>query len=213
MKAKTSRALFIQFAKTPRLGRVKTRMQPQLSESQSLALHCRLVACTYDILIESALASHELWITEQADSGFFAGLKPQPKLVMQQGENLGERMQYAFVEGLKHHQAVVLVGSDCPRLTKHLLSQALEALQGGASCVLGPAFDGGYVLMGLTQTDELLFSDVSWGSDQVLIQTRDRLRQLSWQWEELEAQPDIDRPEDLVHLEGLNQYEEFILIY
>ena len=59
---------------------------------------------------------------------------------------------------------------------------------------------GGYVLLGLKRTDTRLFEAVNWGSDKVLAQTRERLRQMRWGWHEMPALWDIDRPEDFARL-------------
>ena len=42
-----------------------------------------------------------------------------------------------------------------------------------------------------------IFDGVEWGSERVLEQTRQRLRQESIEWIELPALTDIDRPEDI----------------
>ncbi|HEX6827432.1 MAG TPA: hypothetical protein VF104_00480, partial [Burkholderiales bacterium] len=45
-----------------------------------------------------------------------------------------------------------------------------------------------------------LFDDVSWGSADVMEQTRAQLRRLGWNWAELPALWDLDRPRDLERL-------------
>ncbi|RLA31853.1 MAG: glycosyltransferase, partial [Gammaproteobacteria bacterium] len=66
--------------------------------------------------------------------------------------------------------------------------------------VLGPAEDGGYVLIGVRRLSPVLFEGVDWGSDRVLRQTRARLTALGWRWHELRMLWDVDRPEDLMRL-------------
>lgn len=205
--------LLIQFARVPELGKVKTRMQPYLSVEQSLLLHCRMVSETYKTLVQSQLATVELWSSGSQSPGFFNDLEPSPCLREQKGVDLGMRMHHALSDGLRRYKAVVLVGSDCPFITEQVLRQALEALSVGSDCVLGPATDGGYVLIGLTQASVQLFKDVTWGSNKVLEQTRTHLRQLSWTWHELEPLSDIDKPKDLNQITFLKQYEDLILTY
>jgi rSAM/selenodomain-associated transferase 1 len=199
-------ALLIQFAKAPEIGKVKTRMQPHLTAQQCLSLHCRLVIHTYHTLTQSCLAPLELWTAGEDESQFFEGLKPMPGLREQYGADLGLRMHYALLAGLQRYEAVVLVGSDCPFLTEDVLRQALEALSGDVDCVLGPATDGGYVLIGVTRSHEELFEGVSWGTAQVLEQTRLRLDKLAWRWLELTPLADIDTPEDLNLITSWKQY-------
>jgi hypothetical protein len=94
----------------------------------------------------------------------------------------------------------VLVGTDCPALTADYLAQAFALLDGGADAVVGPAEDGGYILIGLRRTDKRLFDGVAWGTASVLDETRARLAALGWSWQELETLWDVDRPEDLERL-------------
>ena len=63
--------------------------------------------------------------------------------------------------------------------------------------VIGPAADGGYVLLGLSKFSPELFRDISWGSEQVLTQTQKKLDNLDWSYHELAIMHDIDRPEDV----------------
>lgn len=200
-------ALLIQFAKAPEPGKVKTRMQPQLTAEQSLSLHCRLVKRTYQTLVHSAVATVELWTSGGDRCQFFRDLEPRAILREQRGADLGVRMHHALADGLDRYEAVVLVGSDCPFLSPEVLSEALGLLVADKDCVLGPATDGGYVLIGLTRNSVELFADIDWGTDQVLAQTRSRLRQLGWQWAELTPLSDIDKPEDLSLVAGLKEYD------
>ena len=63
--------------------------------------------------------------------------------------------------------------------------------------VLGPALDGGYVLIGARRIDAEVFREIPWGTDLVYARTVERLQELGWEWAALPALQDIDRPEDL----------------
>ena len=93
-------------------------------------------------------------------------------------------MYNAIADGLSRYDQVVLVGSDCPALDGAYLRQALLALE-DAPLVLGPAEDGGYVLMGARAISPEVFRDISWGTEQVYSQTCDRLRRAGLAWGEL----------------------------
>ena len=105
-------------------------------------------------------------------------------------------------EALERFERVILVGSDCPGLDDAYLAQAVDSLQ-QASVVLGPAEDGGYVLIGARQVSREMFAAIDWGSSQVYAQTLARLQDIGCDWLSLPAQVDIDRPEDIVHWESL----------
>ena len=63
-----------------------------------------------------------------------------------------------------------------------------------------PAEDDGYVLIGLRRPDARLFADIAWGGPLVLDETRQRLRDCGYRWNELAPLPDVDRPADLARL-------------
>jgi hypothetical protein len=72
----------------------------------------------------------------------------------------------------------------------------MEALK-EHEAVLGPAQDGGYVLLGLKRAVGGLFRDMPWGGDRVAAITRDRMAAGGWKWAELPILWDLDRPDDL----------------
>lgn len=111
----------------------------------------------------------------------------------------------ALSGALEGASRAVLIGTDCPGLSAALLEEALEALN-HRDAVLGPALDGGYVLIGLRIAAPTLFQGIPWGTDQVLEMSRVRLRALGWCWHELEPLRDLDRPNDLLYFPELTDY-------
>jgi len=63
--------------------------------------------------------------------------------------------------------------------------------------VFGPAYDGGYYLVGLSALKEELFRDIPWGTSRVLVES---LKRVSFRAKLLPPWYDVDRPEDLSHL-------------
>ena len=120
----------------------------------------------------------------------------------QRGRDLGERMRHASERTLEEARSLVLIGADCPVLEAHHVASALRWLERGSDAVLGPAQDGGYVLLGLRRVHGLLFTGLPWGGPRVLDLTRERLRNLGFRWRELEPLWDLDTTEDLLRLEG-----------
>lgn len=91
----------------------------------------------------------------------------------------------------------ILVGTDCPLLDRSVVLQACAALEQGHEAVVGPAEDGGYVLLGLRRISPRLFTGIEWGGDRVLARTRETLEALGWCRRELDTLWDLDRPDDL----------------
>ena len=67
--------------------------------------------------------------------------------------------------------------------------------------VLGPASDGGYYLIGIKYPIKELFEDIPWGTDKVFEKTVSLAQHLGLSIEILEELHDVDRPEDLRHID------------
>jgi rSAM/selenodomain-associated transferase 1 len=195
-------AVLIVFARAPQPGAVKTRLIPLLGAEGAAALHAKLVKHTLDNMHAASLRNIELHCAPDITDPFFRFCEGHYGVALhpQAGADLGARMLAAFESALAMHARVVLVGSDCPALTARHLRQAERALHGGADAVFVPCEDGGYALIGLARVDARLFDDIAWGSDSVMVETRARLKQLGWNWRELETLWDVDRPEDYQRL-------------
>ncbi|MEO6696755.1 MAG: TIGR04282 family arsenosugar biosynthesis glycosyltransferase [Gammaproteobacteria bacterium] len=194
-----SDACIMVFAKTPVAGTVKTRLIPALGAQGAATLHATLTRHSIATAVEARLCPVELWCSPDANHPFFARCRKDYGVTLrqQQGDDLGGRMSKAFDTVLQQCSYAVIIGTDCPTLTIQDLRTALTALHEGFDAVIGPAEDGGYVLIGLRRSDPSLFEDIAWGGGEVLAVTRERLKRLQWRWHELAPHWDVDRPEDL----------------
>jgi len=192
------------FAKTPVAGEVKTRLIPALGKAGAAALYRRMLEGVFDRLGHSRLAPLECWCSPDVHHPFFqqAAVRYGLSLKRQRGADLGARMYHAAVSALREVERVVLIGGDAPALDDGHIGQALAWLAEGQDAVLGPAEDGGYVLLGLRRCQPRLFDGIAWGTDQVLALTRTRLAALRWSWAELPELWDVDRPRDLARLKA-----------
>ena len=188
------------FAKAP--GEAKTRLIPALGAAGAGALHRRLVMHCLRAARDSRLGPVELWCAPDTSDPFFRECERRLGISLwAQGEgDLGARMQRAFESALVHAARAILIGSDIPALSAQYLRDAERALAGGDDVVIGPAEDGGYVLVGLSRCDPELFRGIPWGGAKVLPETRRRIAALGWRLSELPALWDVDRPEDLERL-------------
>jgi rSAM/selenodomain-associated transferase 1 len=190
------------FAKAPAPGLAKTRLIPVLGAEGAARLQGRLLQRVVSELTSQRLCPVFCLCAPNTDHPLFNSITSHYPVELQpQSEgDLGERMYQAACSALRYADQVILVGSDCPVLSADYVLRAMEKLQRGADAVVGPAEDGGYVLLGLKRIALELFADVPWGSAQVLAMTRRRLQGLGWNWAELEMLWDVDRPEDLDRL-------------
>ena len=197
-------ARILVFAKAPLPGEVKTRLLPELTPRQAAGLHRSLVGDTLRRLSAARLASIELWCAPHPDLPFFRAqaLRFGLELFQQSNGDLGERMAQAAREGLSRCRRLVLVGTDCPALDGAYVARALTTLA-RRDAVLGPAEDGGYVLLGLKRAAPELFAEIPWGTREVARLTRERMAALGWRWAELPCLWDLDRPPDLARYRAL----------
>lgn len=189
------------FARAPEPGHTKTRLIPALGAEGAALLQAQLTWRALETAVASGVGPVELWCAPHASYPFFEECaRSFPLRLRGQGPgSLGEKMLRACREVLTRAPGVILIGTDCPALSPQHLSAAADALAGNEA-VFTPAEDGGYVLIGLRRAAPAVFDDISWGSAEVLEQTRHRLAGLGWRWEEMPPLWDLDRPRDLERL-------------
>jgi len=207
-------------AEAPEPGRVKTHLLPVLTPEQAAALQAAMIedavaACvTSASLLASPCASGPAWrirvrlaCAPDARQPFFEQLAARSGIgLLEQGAGgLGDRLvrlqRRAFELGAL---AVVFTAVDAPAFTASNLPAALAELD-RSSVVIGPVEDGGYSLLGSIRPTPQLFTDMPWGTSQVLERIRRRLRAAELDWTELTPGWDVDRPADLVRLKTLLQ--------
>lgn len=203
MRTPCARRLLV-FARNPVPGRVKTRLIPVLGRAAATALYREMLRSTLATAARVADASTEIWLDSADRSPAILSMAREfdMSLRTQSGTDLGRRMATAFADTAHHGDHVVLIGSDCPGFSAAYLESAFAALA-DHDVVIGPAADGGYVLIGMSAPRARLFDDIPWSTDQVLHATRRRLRGLGLFWQELETLHDLDRPEDLTRFPAL----------
>jgi len=193
---------FLQFAKAPRAGAVKTRLHGQLSPAAAAEVArelTRRVAAALRAIPSGWDAA--LCVDDTTDAFLQELAVREGRALRVQGDgDLGARMWRAIDTALAEYRAVIVVGSDCLDYDAAYLGQAAAALERGCEAVLGPALDGGYVLAGFCRLPPAVFAGVQWSTGAVLAQQRERLAALGLCWDELPVRADIDRPEDLWRL-------------
>ncbi|MCW8911520.1 MAG: TIGR04282 family arsenosugar biosynthesis glycosyltransferase [Gammaproteobacteria bacterium] len=192
----------IVFAKTPVTGKVKTRLIPELGAQGAKQLHCRMIEHTLDVLTENTLAPIELHCTPDISDDYICQLGKHYNIPLkcQQGDDLGERMSNALDQSLHNSSHAILIGTDCPSISSAYIQKAIEILQNDNDVVIGPAEDGGYVLIGIKSNQPDIFTHIDWGTHQVLQQTRDQIHRQGLNLRELDILWDIDTPDDLIYL-------------
>jgi rSAM/selenodomain-associated transferase 1 len=189
-------------ARAPVAGQVKTRLIPALGAQGACDVQQMLLMRALQ-LPATGFSERFLWLDGLPTAQLQASAEALGwTLVEQPAGDLGERMRLIATLGLAESDGVVLIGNDCPAIDSGYLQAACVAL-GDHSVVIGPAEDGGYVLLGLRKKEVNLFADMPWGTDEVLALTLQRLSQQGCKPELLPTLWDVDRPEDLGRLAAL----------
>lgn len=168
------RALMV-VAKQPAPGQTKTRLSPPLRGQDAAALYECFLRDTLDT-IRRARESLEFqpiiaYLPPGAE-GYFRELAPDFERLLQQGENLSERLHNATAHCLLNgFDQAIIMDSDSPTLPAANLCQAFRVLDDGADVSLGPCDDGGYYLIGLKQPAPDLFLNVTMSTPSVITET------------------------------------------
>lgn len=187
------------FMKAPVPGLVKTRLHPPLTPEQAACIHELLCVRLCESLCPLPGVTTEVWAGGDASHPFFSCLQEQfgVAVYQQPAGDLGVRMQATLQNGLHRAERVVIVGGDCLSVDQAYVQEALSHLGGAGRAVLGPAHDGGYVLVGAADVRPGMFADVAWGSDQALAQTLNNFQRLGFDVTLLAPRWDIDTMADL----------------
>lgn len=201
----------IVFAKAPIPGEVKTRLIPALGVEGAAMLHMALVERAVTTA-KRAAENVELCCAPDATHAFFLDAAEEfgATLTAQGAGDLGERMLRAITRGLAGHEAVAIVGADCPSVTPADMRAAAAALT-THDVALIPAEDGGYVLIAAKTTHPQMFDQITWGGEHVLVQQREALARVGLTYALLDTRWDVDRPEDLARLKTLKPPLEFFV--
>lgn len=193
--------LLIIFARNPVLGKVKTRLAREIGDERALEVYLKLLEHTHKVADESNCEKQVYYTESLDDFGLLDYFKFNKRL--QEGEDLGERMHNALKSGFDEgYKNVVIIGSDCIELNAAMIDEAFEALS-NVECVLGPASDGGYYLIGLRHMRDFLFQDKTWSSSDVLLDTLLDLQNARMSYQLLPTLNDIDTKRDLDQMRDL----------
>lgn len=188
----------IVFAKAPVPGFAKTRLIPALGAEAAGRLASRMLSETVAQACAAQLGAVEICCAPDSSHTQFSSLQAQHQIDLSaQGEgDLGQRMWRAFERGLEQFHRVIIIGTDAPALhAEHLRIAALALREKDA--VFAPAFDGGYVLVGLSRPLPSLFEKIQWSTATVMQESRAQLLRVGASSFELAPFQDIDEPADL----------------
>jgi rSAM/selenodomain-associated transferase 1 len=204
-------------AKCPRPGMIKPKLDEFLGKKEVSFLARAFLLDTISTVLrvpraESVLAFCPadsisefqdilfLFKSEEQDKKI-SRLAEQIKLLPQTGANLGERLTNLsrLLFESNETRRLLFICSDNPVLDPVLLKAALELLK-TSNAVLGPTFDGGFYLLGVSGHLPHLFEGIDWSTNFTYRQIVERLSADNLKWQELEISYDVDGPDELEQL-------------
>ncbi|MCK0114610.1 TIGR04282 family arsenosugar biosynthesis glycosyltransferase [Gelidibacter sp. F63206] len=198
----TSKKALIIFTRNPELGKCKTRLAQTIGDENALEVYKFLLNHTASIAKE-VKADHYVFYSENIikddlwDVGTF-------RKKLQKGDDLGQRMQNAFVELFEMgYEKVAIIGSDLLDLDAELVNNTFSQLEFN-DVVIGPALDGGYYLLGMKNLYPKVFQNKAWGTSSILNSTLQDLQNCSVYL--LKELNDIDTFEDMRDYEQLKKF-------
>lgn len=196
---KKSNALIL-FARTPRIGKVKTRLNPKLTKETILKLYTRFLDDSIEKISRISESDHFIAGFPAEDLAFFDNVSQERNISVfpQSGNDLGEKMRNAFDDRFNEgYEKVVIIGSDSPSLP---LENIQMAFRSDKDIVIGPSTDSGYYLIGMNRKRIELFEGVAWGSNTVLRETLKNIQLARVSLELLPLWYDVDEFQDLALL-------------
>ncbi len=180
------------FARKPELGKVKTRLAATIGEVKALNIYQKLLIHTRSVA-KAATCQGFAFLTEEDENDFWKGFSCQ----LQTGESLGDRMNEAFsLLFSKDYDYCIIIGSDCPGLTKEIINNSFEHLKTN-DIVIGAAADGGYYLLGMKKLHSLLFKNKKWSTENVFTQTLIDIKQRGLTYYTMPVLNDLDEEKDI----------------
>lgn len=202
--------LLIVFVKNPVSGKVKTRLAKTIGNENAFLVYHELLRITENATRQLKNCHVQVYFSENREEDTWQGCEK----FIQQGNDLGEKMQFAFEQGFTlGFKNIVLIGSDLPEISSDIIQKAFDALKAN-DIVFGPSEDGGYYLVGMKVLHHEIFKNKPWSTPNLLEVT---LKQLEGHKSVccLTELNDIDEYEDLItHTEFLQLIKglKFMLI-
>jgi len=180
-------------------GRVKTRLAATLGNEAAMNIYRQLLQHAHDV-IKNIDADKIVFYSDVIEEDRWNN--DQFKKELQQGIDLGKRMENAFIHAFETgYDSVIIIGTDCPEINKNILETAFKELN-DFDIVIGPATDGGYYLLGMKKLHSFLFKNMKWSTSTVFKDTIERCNAGQLSYFLLPELSDIDEEKDLIHFKN-----------
>ena len=195
------------FVKYPEAGKVKTRLARDMGTEEAARLYKKATEKNLAVLaeVEEPFGLTVVYDPPEKEAGIKVWLKPFQieDFLPQRGAGLGERLEHAFRFAFQRRpkelpvRRVMALGSDTLALTPQIVTEGFEALE-AFDCVIGPAKDGGYYLIGLNFEDAGIFRNIPWSTHEVYQSTVQYVEREELSYYRLPMLEDLDEIKNLM---------------
>ncbi|WP_330181739.1 DUF2064 domain-containing protein [Nocardia sp. NBC_01503] len=194
-------ATLLIIAKAPIAGFAKTRLTPPFSPRDAARLAAASLLDTLTAVRASGIQHRmvawtgTLAAAEEADT--LADTLREFTVVPQRGNSFGERLANAHADAAHFGLPVLQIGMDTPQAGPELLARSATHLIASEDAVLGPAADGGWWALGLTDPRPArLLVEVPMSTSRTGDLTREAVRGCGYRVHRLPILTDVDTYDD-----------------
>lgn len=172
----------------------KTRLSTILSEKQRITMSNNLIEKNLN-----AIKNYKVFLSLTPDELFDDYTKNSPyECIRQVGNDIGQRMNNSIKEVLlQAYSKVILIGSDIIDFDGEIFDEAFDKLNSN-DVVFSPTEDGGYSLIGMKKTHDVLFENKTYSNPNVENDLENSLIEHDLSYYKLKETHDIDTDIDLV---------------
>ena len=183
------------FVKYPEPGKVKTRLAKTVGPEAAAKAYQGLAQSNFCVLKDHEAADVNtvvLFDPPEKELEIKEWLPGAAAYRLQRGEDLGKRLSCAFQEAFQEGaEQVLAIGSDTLGLKPEFITKAFDLLT-YYDVVIGPAKDGGYYLIGFSESHTILFQDIPWSTQDVFKTTLERIAEEGLSYGFLHELEDLD---------------------
>ena len=181
-------------SKVPIKGIMKNRLSKDIGYTNSKRLVCNTIEKINKIFLRRKNEYNLNWYLTPSSKFRSYSFYIFHNCTLQSKGNLGERM-WNLIKFQK--QPLVIVGSDIPNLNLLAISNSFKKLKKN-DVVIGPAYDGGFWLIGLSNKKKIVnpFINIRWSTSFTLYDLVNNLKNNKISFEFIEKLRDIDNKAD-----------------
>ncbi|ATL69629.1 TIGR04282 family arsenosugar biosynthesis glycosyltransferase [Nocardia terpenica] len=199
----TIEATILVIAKAPIAGFAKTRLSPPFSPQEAARLAAAALLDTLTAVRHSGIRHRMVAWTGELERAECAAELAEAladfEVVPQRGDGFGARLANAHADAARAGLPVVQIGMDTPQAGPDLLADCATALLDSGDTVLGPATDGGWWVLGLTDPRPArVLTEVPMSTDTTGVLTRTVLSRCGCRVGDLPELSDVDTVADAI---------------